>query len=221
MATEYKLPYTGDEIKNKLSYAPTTLPNPHPLTFTGAVTGSYDGSKEFTVEIPTSDSSDSRSYVFEQINEIVLTERVKSVMITEDSDGNEFETVIAFIRFNPYRVPGEEAAVHKSFVSLLTDISERRMQYIGDGHITADIENDDNSWKFLGAIVVMIKDAILIYSGYLDSIKSMDFVKIERLGIFNAEGATKIKGIGIDNNWSTDLMGIGSTIQVYILKEVQ
>ena len=32
---------------------PTKLPNPKPLTFTGAVTGSYDGSEALTVEIPS------------------------------------------------------------------------------------------------------------------------------------------------------------------------
>ena len=31
---------------------PTALPNPHKLTFTGAVTAEYDGSKEVTVKIP-------------------------------------------------------------------------------------------------------------------------------------------------------------------------
>lgn len=31
---------------------PTKLPNPNPLTFTGAVTGSYDGSEALTVDIP-------------------------------------------------------------------------------------------------------------------------------------------------------------------------
>ena len=33
---------------------PTKLPNPNPLTFTGAVTGSYDGTAAVTVEIPES-----------------------------------------------------------------------------------------------------------------------------------------------------------------------
>ncbi len=32
---------------------PTALPNPNALTFTGAVTGSYDGSEALTVEIPS------------------------------------------------------------------------------------------------------------------------------------------------------------------------
>ena len=31
---------------------PSALPNPHPLTFTGAVTGSYDGSSAKTIKIP-------------------------------------------------------------------------------------------------------------------------------------------------------------------------
>ena len=35
---------------------PTTLPNPNPLTFTGAVTGSYDGSAPLSVEIPSGGS---------------------------------------------------------------------------------------------------------------------------------------------------------------------
>lgn len=34
---------------------PTALPNPKALTFTGAVTGSYDGSEEKTINIPTID----------------------------------------------------------------------------------------------------------------------------------------------------------------------
>lgn len=37
---------------------PTKLPNPNPLTFTGAVTGSYDGSEALTVEIPSGGSDD-------------------------------------------------------------------------------------------------------------------------------------------------------------------
>ena len=34
---------------------PIKLPNPNALTFTGAVTGSYDGSKALTVNIPSDD----------------------------------------------------------------------------------------------------------------------------------------------------------------------
>ena len=37
---------------------PTKLPNPNAITLTGAVTGSYDGSEELTVEIPSEGSDD-------------------------------------------------------------------------------------------------------------------------------------------------------------------
>lgn len=41
----------NDYVKKK--DIPTNLPNPNPLIFTGAVTGSYDGSEVLTVEIPS------------------------------------------------------------------------------------------------------------------------------------------------------------------------
>ena len=37
---------------------PTTLPNPNAITFTGAVTGSYDGSAAMTVNIPSAVTDD-------------------------------------------------------------------------------------------------------------------------------------------------------------------
>lgn len=44
----------ADYIKNK----PDTLPNPYALTFTGAVTGTYDGSGATTINIPVNDGAD-------------------------------------------------------------------------------------------------------------------------------------------------------------------
>lgn len=51
--------YTGTEAEFAAKLAqeiPTALPNPNALTFTGAVTGSYDGSAPLSVEIPKSGS---------------------------------------------------------------------------------------------------------------------------------------------------------------------
>ena len=48
--------YTGTETEFAAKMAaemPKTLPSPNALTFTGAVTGSYDGSEAVTVEIPS------------------------------------------------------------------------------------------------------------------------------------------------------------------------
>ena len=49
--------YTAEEVgalpnTTVIPTVPTTLPNPHKLTFTGAVTGEYDGSSAVAIEIP-------------------------------------------------------------------------------------------------------------------------------------------------------------------------
>lgn len=51
----------NDEVKGIRTQIdiPTTLPNPNALTFTGAVTGSYDGSAPLSVEIPSGGGSGS------------------------------------------------------------------------------------------------------------------------------------------------------------------
>lgn len=48
--------YTGTETEFAAKLAAEKLPNPYPLTFTGAVSGSYDGSAPLSVEIPSGGS---------------------------------------------------------------------------------------------------------------------------------------------------------------------
>lgn len=57
--------YTGTEAEFAAKLAeemPDVLPNPNPLTFTGAVTGSYDGSAPLSVEIPRGGSGGSDTW---------------------------------------------------------------------------------------------------------------------------------------------------------------
>lgn len=63
------------------------LANPNALTFTGAVTGSYDGSEPVTVEIPAGGGG---SDTWETIIDFELTEDVASVTFTTDISGNPF-----------------------------------------------------------------------------------------------------------------------------------
>ena len=48
--------YTGTEAEFAAKLAAEKLPNPHPLTFTGAVSETYDGSSAKTIEIPSGGS---------------------------------------------------------------------------------------------------------------------------------------------------------------------
>lgn len=68
--------YTGTEAEfaEKLAQEmPDKLPNPNALTFTGAVTGSYDGSEPVTVEIPSGGSSGGGISAFEKIGTVDLS----------------------------------------------------------------------------------------------------------------------------------------------------
>ncbi len=69
---------------------PETLPTPNFLTFTGAVTGSYDGSEALTVEIPNGGGGSSPKL----LKDIVLTED-SSISITDfDNTLSEYLVII-------------------------------------------------------------------------------------------------------------------------------
>ena len=74
---------TKDEI-------PTTLPNPHKLTFSGAVSAEYDGSEAVEVAIPQGGGGSSGGEKLELIYEGTLEESVTSWEISRDNDGNPF-----------------------------------------------------------------------------------------------------------------------------------
>lgn len=62
---------------------PTALPNPNALTFTGAVTGTYDGSEPLTVEIPSGGGGTSGSEEnLELIESMELSEDVGLIKFT-------------------------------------------------------------------------------------------------------------------------------------------
>ena len=74
-----------EEVKDAV---PQTLPNPFALTFTGAVEGSYDGSKAVTVNIPMGGSGDEWEFIGEfNVGKADVAEWI----ITEDSEGKPIE----------------------------------------------------------------------------------------------------------------------------------
>ena len=68
---------------------PTQLPNPNALTFTGAVTGSYDGSAPLSVEIPSGGGGGGSSQ-WKIIRDLTITENADRVDINTDDDGKSF-----------------------------------------------------------------------------------------------------------------------------------
>lgn len=64
---------------------PPSLPNPHALTFTGAVTGTYDGSKPISVEIPSGGGAGGGADGFSPVANVEQTTDGAKITITDKS----------------------------------------------------------------------------------------------------------------------------------------
>ena len=89
--------YTGTEEAFAAKLAaeiPTALPNPNALTFTGAVTGRYDGSEPLTVNIPRSGGGSGGGEAefpnWRLIKTISFSADIASVYFDTDDNGNTF-----------------------------------------------------------------------------------------------------------------------------------
>ena len=83
--------YTGTENEFAEKLAQEKFVNPNALTFTGAVTGSYDGSEALTVNIPAGGGGGGSSDKWELINTITVSDdATTNVTFTQDSAGNPF-----------------------------------------------------------------------------------------------------------------------------------
>ena len=89
--------YTGTEAEFAEKLAQEKYANPEALTFTGAVTGSYDGSAPLSVEIPSGGGGDNHLRL---IKTVTLAETVKSVVVDTDNDGNAFSLSEIYINTN-------------------------------------------------------------------------------------------------------------------------
>ena len=89
--------YTGTEEEFAAKLAQEKFANPNALTFTGAVTGSYDGSAALSVEIPSGGGGDNPLRL---IKTVTLAETVKSITVDTDDDGNAFSLSEIYIITN-------------------------------------------------------------------------------------------------------------------------
>lgn len=102
---------------------PEALPNPNALTFTGAVTGSYDGSQPLTVNIPSGAGGDSP---WRLIKTVTLEETVKSITVDTDKDGNAFSLSEIYINTNVTNSEDQTTATNFSI-----NANGKSISYIG------------------------------------------------------------------------------------------
>ena len=87
--------YTGTEEEFAAKLAQEKFANPNALTFTGAVTGSYDGSEPLAVNIPSSGGSSDSSGGLSQLATVTLTESAASIVL----NFTEVEDIIISAQF--------------------------------------------------------------------------------------------------------------------------
>ena len=81
-----------------------------PLTFTGAVNATYDGSEAVEVVIPQGGGSGGSDWYL--VNTVVTTEEVTSINITEDSAGNAFSLDnVCVLLYVPYNALGAKCSI--------------------------------------------------------------------------------------------------------------
>lgn len=101
--------YTGteDEFAAKLAQEmPQTLPNPNALTFTGSVTGSYDGSAPLSVEIPSGGGGSGEAISWRLIRTINIVSGTSTYSFNTDNNGNAFNVKNFLIVINTYPAGG-------------------------------------------------------------------------------------------------------------------
>ena len=87
--------YTGTEVEFAAKLAAEKLPNPYPITFTGAVSETYDGSSAKTIEIPSGGGAFTASYT--------VAEEVTSYTLNIDT--SKYSGYAIFVRNSTNKAP--------------------------------------------------------------------------------------------------------------------
>lgn len=123
--------YTGTEEEFAAKMAqemPTTLPNPNALTFTGAVTGSYDGSEPLSVEIPSGGGGSGEAISWRLIRTINIVSGTSSYSFNTDNNGNAFKVKNFLILIDTYTAGGYLEIKPNSNFSFM-QIAEGKINY--------------------------------------------------------------------------------------------
>lgn len=101
---------------------PEKLPNPQSLTFTGAVTGSYDGSSAVTVDIPSGGSSGGSGKAKSQIliNQ-EITELTASLSVTMEHDFHNLTAIISSGSDGAALTAGSDGTAVGSKIGIMVD----------------------------------------------------------------------------------------------------
>lgn len=139
-----------NDLANKptIPTVPSALPNPNALTFTGAVTGSYDGSAPMSVEIPSGGGGSSGGSGKAKLQILIdqeITELTASLSVTLEHDFHNLTAIISHGSAGAaLTVDSGGAAIAKNICLLINTTS---LSY--NSRKVAQIDTSTEMWKSL------------------------------------------------------------------------
>ena len=187
-----------------------------PLTFTGAVEGSYDGSKPFSVDIPKCGG-------WKYAGKFTTEEDVNPFTITEDADGNPLEFAELFLRVNLRWFQFSENSTANRGISVLGDngkwyelslneVTALKLSKADttDGITLLDTDVSPIQIEKIGDYLYFSKALSDGYNGNLATGLSTNGNK----GIL-CSGVGMLKGFRFDMGYRTNLILAGSNVEVF------
>ena len=193
---------------------PTALPNPNALTFTGAATGSYDGSAPLSVEIPGGGSGNND---WELLADVTLTEDVATIAITQTPSGEAFSVRELVIIGTPIS-DGTNKTVQ--FAPYATEI-KYGVELMSMGEV---LSSTDGGTSYLSALIQVLPEVVYSrtqYSLYNSDVGYANKLNASRLrneaNVSSAENGDPITkfAIGVWSGGTAGVFRAGTKMRVY------
>lgn len=202
--------YTGTEEEFTAKLAQEKFANPNALTFTGAVTGSYDGSAPLSVEIPSGGGGSSGNDTIDILMDVTIEEAVAAVTVTLDTPRAYKELYIATC------VYGDESNSSANAMFLRVNNTDT----MNSKNVIAWIPSVENATsataKSYGVAFVKLLDDCSFYYCYGSksaNARTPNLAFGEMYTNFNRDTIISTLKFQSVNQWTK--FGVGSTIKVY------
>ena len=193
---------------------PDKLPNPNALTFTGAATGSYDGSAPLSVEIPGGGSGNND---WELLADVTLTEDVATIAITQTPSGEAFSVRELVIIGTPI---SDGANKTVQFAPYATEI-KYGVELMSLGEV---LSSTDGGTSYLSALIQVLPEVVYSrtqYSLYNSDVGYANKLNASRLrneaNVSSAENGDPITkfAIGVWSGGTAGVFRAGTKMRVY------
>ena len=190
---------------------PNALPNPNALTFTGAVTGNYDGSEPLTVEIPSGGSGGGGD-VFELIGEATSSGVSDAVGLTIPFDGSLYKTIIAYA----YNLPaGNKKRIMIRKSKTWHDGSPLGWNEVHDTYLSS-MTKMNNTWGFFGVAIDVCGKLFTLGAAEANTNSGHGYFRFwPQNGALPTLNLSNCKFISLDCNSNSEILPDGCSLVVW------